>query len=103
MAPEEYDVVFVGRGLVTTLLLNELRPTLPGRVAVVEPWPPLERPPVHWSYWSRVPTPYDRFAIGVWRGQERQARHQNLLPRSPCGWCVQPTYSHSWPRPRRIC
>src|SRR5918993_1779517 len=67
MAPEEYDVVFVGSGLATTLLLNELRPTLPGRVAVVERGPLLERPPVHWSYWSRVPTPYDRFAIGVWR------------------------------------
>src|SRR5918994_6864310 len=67
MGPQEYDVIFVGGGLATTLLLNELRPALPRRVAIVEPWPPLERPPVHWSYWSRVPTPYDRFAIGVWR------------------------------------
>jgi lycopene beta-cyclase len=60
-------VIFVGGGLATTLLLNELRSALPGRVAVVEPWPPSERPPVHWSYWSRVPTPYDRFAVGIWR------------------------------------
>jgi lycopene beta-cyclase len=67
MAPEAYDVVFVGGGLAATLLLNELRSALPGRVAVIEPWPPSERPPVHWSYWSRVPTPYDRFAVGVWR------------------------------------
>src|SRR4051794_28958523 len=49
------------------LLLNELRPTLPTRVAVVEPWPPSERPPVHWSYWSREPTLYDQFAVGTWR------------------------------------
>ena len=60
-------MIFVGGGLATTLLLNELRSALPGRVAVVEPWPPSERPPVHWSYWSRVPTPYDPFAVGIWR------------------------------------
>ncbi len=60
-------MVFIGGGLATTLLLNELRSALPGRVAVIEPWPPSERPPVHWSYWSRVPTLYDRFSVGVWR------------------------------------
>ena len=60
-------MVFVGGGLAATLLLNELRSAVPGRVAVIEPWPLFERPPVHWSYWSRVPTPYDRFAVGVWR------------------------------------
>jgi lycopene beta-cyclase len=67
MAPDTYDMVFVGGGLAATLLLNELRPALPRRVAVVEPQPPLEQPPVHWSYWSREPTPYDRFAVGTWR------------------------------------
>ncbi len=67
MASYEYDVVFVGGGLAATLLQNELRSAWLGRVAVVEPWPPSERPPVHWSYWSREPTPYDRFAVGVWR------------------------------------
>ena len=60
-------MVFVGGGLAATLLLNELRSALPGRVAVIEPWSPFERPPVHWSYWSRVPTLYDRFPVGVWR------------------------------------
>jgi lycopene beta-cyclase len=67
MALDRYDAVFVGGGLAATLLLNELRPALPRRVAVVEPWPLSERAPVHWSYWSRGPTPYDRFAVGIWR------------------------------------
>ena len=67
MVPDKYDAVFVGGGLAATLLLNELRPTLPTRVAVVESWSPLERPPVHWSYWSREPTLYDQFAVGTWR------------------------------------
>lgn len=67
MASNEYDAVFVGGGLAATLLLNEVRSAWPGRVALVEPWPPSERPPVHWSYWSREPTLYDRFAAGVWR------------------------------------
>ncbi len=39
---------------------------LPERVAVVDPCLPRERPTVHWSYWSREETPYDRFAEGVW-------------------------------------
>src|SRR5215207_8513846 len=67
MALDRYDAVFVGGGLAATLLLNELRPALPRRVAVLEPWPLSERAPVHWSYWSRGPTPYDRFAVGIWR------------------------------------
>lgn len=67
MATQEYDVVFVGGGLSALLLLNELRANLPGRVAVVDPSPPLESPPVHWSYWSTGQTPYDGFAIGSWR------------------------------------
>lgn len=67
MVSKEYDAVFVGGGLAATLLLNEMRSAFPGRVAVIEPWPPSEQPPVHWSYWSREPTPYDRFAVGVWR------------------------------------
>ncbi len=64
---KDYDVAFVGGGLAATLLLNEFRPALPGRVAVIDPWPLEERPPIHLSYWSRKPTPYDRFAVGVWR------------------------------------
>jgi lycopene beta-cyclase len=67
MAVRKYDVVFVGGGLAAMLLLQELRPVLPERVAVVDPSLPQERPPVHWSYWSHEQTPYDRFAIGVWR------------------------------------
>ena len=67
MAPEDYDVAFVGGGLAATLLLNELRPASLGRVVVVDPWPLAERPPIHLSYWSRGPTLYDRFAAGVWR------------------------------------
>lgn len=67
MAVRSYDVVFVGGGLAALLLLQELRTALPERVAVVDPSLPQERPPVHWSYWSHAQTPYDRFAIGVWR------------------------------------
>ena len=67
MAPEDYDVAFVGGGLAATLLLNELRPASLGRVVVVDPWPLAERSPIHLSYWSRRPTPYDRFALGAWR------------------------------------
>lgn len=60
-------MVFVGGGLSALLLLNELRKTLPGRVAVIDPDPLPRRPLVHWSYWSHEQTPYDRFAIGSWR------------------------------------
>jgi lycopene beta-cyclase len=67
MITREYDVVFVGEGLAATLLLSWLRTTPPGRVLVIDPAPAAERPPVHWSYWSREPTPFDRFAIGTWR------------------------------------
>lgn len=66
VSAKEYDVVFLGGGL-ATLLLNGLRTAFPGRVAVIDPWPTSEQPPVHWSYWSRGPTPYDRFAVGTWR------------------------------------
>ena len=67
MSAREYDVVFVGGGLAATLLMRELRTDLPGRVAVIDPVPPPERPTVHWSYWSRGRTPYDEFTIGAWR------------------------------------
>lgn len=60
-------MVFVGGGLAAALLLKELRGDLPERVAVIEPYPLLERPLVHWSYWSYEPTLYDQFAIGTWR------------------------------------
>lgn len=78
MAARLYDVIFVGGGLAAVLLLKELRRVLPERVAVVDPSPLLQRPPVHWSYWSREPTLYDRFAIGVWR----QARVGEAPPES---------------------
>jgi lycopene beta-cyclase len=67
VATPKYDVVFVGGGLAALLLLKELREAWPERVAVIDPSPPLERPPVHWSYWSRGQTLYDSFAIGAWR------------------------------------
>jgi lycopene beta-cyclase len=67
MASEEYDAVFVGGGLAATLLLHGMRAAFPGRVLIVDPEPPVEGPPVHWSYWSRDPTPYDRLSIGTWR------------------------------------
>ena len=76
MASREYDVAFLGGGLATTLLLNRLRTAFPRRIAVIDPWPPSERPPVHWSYWSRGPTPYDRFAVGTWL----RARVADALP-----------------------
>jgi lycopene beta-cyclase len=69
MVVQGYDVVFVGGGLAALLLLKELQP-LPGRVAVIDPEPLLERPLVHWSYWSREPTPYDGFAISAWHRAE---------------------------------
>ena len=78
MSPESYDVAFVGGGLAAALLLNELGPAPLGRVAVVDPWPTSERPPVHLSYWSPDPTPYDRFAVGAWR----QARVADGPPES---------------------
>ena len=67
MAVPEYDLVFVGGGLSALLLLHEIGPALPDRVAVVDPLQPQDRPAVHWSYWSSGETPYDRFAAGIWR------------------------------------
>ncbi|WP_049761431.1 lycopene cyclase family protein [Rubrobacter xylanophilus] len=67
MAAPEYDLIFAGGGLSALLLLRELRGELSGRVAIVDPVQPLEQAPVHWSYWSKGPTLYDRFALGVWR------------------------------------
>lgn len=60
-------MVFVGGGLAALLLLREIRPALPGKVAVIDPHPLQERPLLHWSYWSSEPTPYDGLAIGAWR------------------------------------
>jgi lycopene beta-cyclase len=59
-------VIFAGGGLAAVLLAKELRSALPERVAVIDPCPPLERPTVHWSYWSREPIPYDEFSFGAW-------------------------------------
>ena len=67
MAVRDYEAIFVGGGLAAMLLLRELEWGLSDRVAVIDPYPPLERPTVHWSYWSRVPTLYDRFAVGSWQ------------------------------------
>jgi lycopene beta-cyclase len=78
MPARKYDLVFVGGGLAAMMLLKDLLPARPGRVAVVDPVPLPERPPVHWSYWSESLTPYDRFAIGVWR----RARVEDLPPQS---------------------
>lgn len=64
MASRKYDVVFVGDGLAALLLLDAMRPALPGRVVIIDSCPPLERPLVHWSHRQ---TFYDRFAGGVWR------------------------------------
>ena len=66
MVVRAYDVVFVGGGLAALLLLTEMRDALPGRIAVIDPSLPPERPTVHWSYWSRGQTLYDQFAIGSW-------------------------------------
>ena len=71
-------MVFVGGGLSALMLLKELRDALPERVAVIDPSPPQEEPPVHWSYWSRGQTFYDRFAIGAWW----QARVADMPPES---------------------
>jgi lycopene beta-cyclase len=67
VAVRDYEAVFVGGGLAAMLLLRELGSALSGRVAVLDPRPPPEGPTVHWSYWSHVPTLYDRFAVGSWR------------------------------------
>jgi lycopene beta-cyclase len=67
VAVRDYEAIFVGGGLAAMLLLRELGSAVSGRVAVLDPCPPPERPTVHWSYWSRVPTLYDRFAVGSWQ------------------------------------
>jgi hypothetical protein len=43
---------------------------LPERVAVIDPCSLLERPLLHWSYWSHEQTFYDRFAISAWQRAE---------------------------------
>jgi lycopene beta-cyclase len=67
MAVRDYEAVFVGGGLAAMLLLRELGAALSGRVAVVDPSPPPERPTVHWSYWSQGPTLFDRFSVASWQ------------------------------------
>jgi lycopene beta-cyclase len=67
MAVRDYEAIFVGGGLAAMLLLRELGAALSGRVAVVDPCPPPERPTVHWSYWSHGPTLYDRFSVASWQ------------------------------------
>lgn len=81
MTAGDYDAVFVGGGLAATLLLDGMRAAFPVRVLVIDPEPPSERPPVHWSYWSREPTPYDRFAVGTWRrARVADAPSENISP-----------------------
>src|SRR5687768_12724320 len=67
VAVRDYEAVFVGGGLAAMLLLRELGSALSGRVAILDPYPPPQKPTIHWSYWSHVPTLYDRFAVGSWR------------------------------------
>lgn len=81
MGAGEYDIAFLGGGLAATLLLNGLRTAFPRRVVVIDPWPTFERPPVHWSYWSRGPTPYDRFVVGTWlRARVADAQPEPIAP-----------------------
>jgi lycopene beta-cyclase len=61
------------------LLVRELGSALSGRIAVVDPYPPPEKPKVHWSYWSRGPTLYDRFAVGS-RQKARVAQAESIAP-----------------------
>jgi lycopene beta-cyclase len=90
MVVQEYDVVFVGGGLSALLLLRELRQTLPGRVAVIDPALPLsERPNVHWSYWSYEQTPYDQFAVGTWS----QAEVAGMPPQSIAPYTMRLVHS----------
>ena len=76
MTGREYDMVFVGGGLAAISLLTELLPSLPERVAIIDPEPPPDKPPVHWSYWSAGQTPYDGFSVATWH----QARIGNAPP-----------------------
>jgi lycopene beta-cyclase len=89
MVGQKYDVAFVGGGLSALLLLNELRPVLPERVAVVDPHPLSERPNVHWSYWSHEQTPYDRLAVGTWQ----QAEVADMPPQSIAPYTMRLVYS----------
>ena len=66
MTTIECDVVFVGGGLAANSMLAGMHGSAK-RIAVIDPRPLSERPSVHWSYWSRGPTPYDEFAVGAWR------------------------------------
>jgi lycopene beta-cyclase len=81
VAVRDYEAVFVGGGLAAMLLVRELGSALSGRVAVVDPCPPQEKPTVHWSYWSHGPTLYDRFAVGSWqKARVAQAPAESIAP-----------------------
>lgn len=81
MSADTYDTVFVGGGLAAALLARKLRGALGGRVAILDPLPPGEREPVHWSYWSREQTFFDRFAVGAWRrARVGQAPPESISP-----------------------
>jgi lycopene beta-cyclase len=81
VAVRDYEAIFVGGGLAAMLLVRELGPALPGRIAVVDPCPPPEKPTVHWSYWSHGPTLYDRFAVGSWqKARVAQAPAESIAP-----------------------
>jgi lycopene beta-cyclase len=81
VAVRDYEAIFVGGGLAAMLLVRELGPALPGRIAIVDPCPPPEKPTVHWSYWSHGPTLYDRFAVGSWqKARVAQAPAESIAP-----------------------
>jgi lycopene beta-cyclase len=47
VAVRDYEAIFVGGGLAAMLLVRELGSALSGRIAVVDPYPPPEKPTVH--------------------------------------------------------
>lgn len=82
-----YEAVFVGGGLSALSLLAELATSPPRSIAVVDTLHPLERPPVHWSYWSSGDIPYDHCALGTWERasisggrSERFERFESIAP-----------------------
>jgi hypothetical protein len=53
VAGRDYEAIFVGGGLTAMLFLRELGSALSGRVAVLDPYPPSERPTVQAGLWKQ--------------------------------------------------